>query len=146
MICVCNPFTREYIKLPYRIDSSQRGRKVEAVIGFGFSAKTSEYKVVEMIHCSSGVSPWSDVFVYALGDKSWRDIGGVAYAIMRRLGSIAFVNGALHWVCCSSAGLIVSLDIADEVFDVIPQPEFGLLQPDEVFFCFILPNSWLGLP
>uniref|UniRef100_A0A5B7BYK1 F-box domain-containing protein n=1 Tax=Davidia involucrata TaxID=16924 RepID=A0A5B7BYK1_DAVIN len=120
-ICICNPFTRDYIKFPNPISPSQQTR--EMTIGFGYCSKRNEYKIVEIIHSSTLGDLRSEVYVCTVGDGSWRGIGNVPYVMIRwQLASKVFLNGALHWFSELPANLIVSFDIANEVFGVIPGP------------------------
>ncbi|KAA8526571.1 hypothetical protein F0562_008226 [Nyssa sinensis] len=123
-IYIYNPLTRDYLKLPDPISPSQQTR--EMAIGFGFCSKRNEYKVVEIIHSSAISDLRSEVYVYTVGDGSWRGIGNVPYVIRWQWASKVFVNGAFHWCSDLPASHIVSFDIANEVFGVIPGPGIDL--------------------
>ncbi|TMW89694.1 hypothetical protein EJD97_016793 [Solanum chilense] len=71
----------------------------------------------------------SSVCIYTIGDDSWRCMGSSPYPLRDRDLSGACVNGTLHWV---SSGYddpklvdqIVGFDLENEVFGVIPYPDF----------------------
>ncbi|KAK4714006.1 hypothetical protein R3W88_019913 [Solanum pinnatisectum] len=113
------------------------GDPVSVVVGFGFIPKRNVYKVVEIVYCRRAIVGVDDdndlrsgVCVYTIGDDSWRCIGSSPYSLRCRDLSRACVNGALHWV---SSGYgpklvdqIVGFDLENEVFRVIPHPDFDL--------------------
>ncbi|KAL7218826.1 hypothetical protein ACSBR2_011990 [Camellia fascicularis] len=72
---------------------------------------TRLYRLI--VHSSISIRiGFSEVFVFTLGDESWRVIGDVPY-------------GCLHWVGITRAELIALVDVVDQVFRVIPHPECG---------------------
>ncbi|KAI8558166.1 hypothetical protein RHMOL_Rhmol04G0068400 [Rhododendron molle] len=136
LIYVCNPFTRQYVRLPDPLIRPLHHNPHSKVVGFGFCDKTHEYKVVEVAPSKlfTGVqTDRSKVFVFTLGE-CWRDKGDVPCAVETLAGvSNKFVNGALHRVGSSPVNVILSFDVGDEVFRVIPFPDqFGR---DQRGFC-----------
>ncbi|KAA8524799.1 hypothetical protein F0562_011222 [Nyssa sinensis] len=71
------------------------------VVGFGLSSRSNEYKVLGIINYPgpSGIDVVrSEVYVYTLGDESWRLKENTPDLNLGQSASKAFVNGALHWV------------------------------------------------
>ncbi|KAH0655997.1 hypothetical protein KY285_030879 [Solanum tuberosum] len=69
------------------------------------------------------------VCVYTIGDDSWRCNGSSPYSLRGRDLSGECVNEALHWVSSGYDGpklvdQIVGFDLENEVFGVIPHPNF----------------------
>ncbi|KAF7144601.1 hypothetical protein RHSIM_Rhsim04G0044000 [Rhododendron simsii] len=129
---VCNPFTRQYVRLPYPpiSPSLQHHPHSKVIARIWVCDKTHEYKVVEVPHSKllSGAQTddqCSKVLVFTLGDECWRDKGDVPYAVETLAGvSNEFVNGgALHWVGSSPVNVILSFDVGDGVLRVIPFPD-----------------------
>ncbi|KAK3013251.1 hypothetical protein RJ639_009069 [Escallonia herrerae] len=48
-ICVYNPFTEKYRKVPKSMQLAQQ----KMMLGFGFHTRTNEYKVVKMVYCQA---------------------------------------------------------------------------------------------
>lgn len=129
---ILNPCTGEFVFLPKPIRNL--GHPVSVVVGFGFLPKRNVYKVVEIVYYREAIVDDDDglrssVCVYTIGDDSWRFIGSAPYSLHGRYFSEAFVNGALHWVsfCYDGPKLvdqIVAFDLQNEVFRVIPHPDF----------------------
>ncbi|KAE9457951.1 hypothetical protein C3L33_10147, partial [Rhododendron williamsianum] len=97
-------------------------------VGFGVIPMTNKYKVLAIIDFrepSNFVLLRQKVFVYTLGDTTWRFKDSTSSVL--RLGQSAckaFVNGALHWVSYSRQ--IVSFDMDTEELDIIPRPQLEL--------------------
>lgn len=128
---ILNPCTGEFGFLPNPIRNL--GDRVSVVVGFGFLPKRNVYKVVEIVYYRRAIvdddndGVRSSVYVYTFGDDSWRFIGSAPFR--GRYFSEACVNGALHWVSSCYDGLklvdqIVAFDLQNEVFRVIPHPDF----------------------
>ncbi|KAH7859867.1 hypothetical protein Vadar_006448 [Vaccinium darrowii] len=123
-ICICNPCTGKHIKIPPLI--GRRDIPGNIVIGFGVVPMTDKYKVLVIIDFrdSNFVLLRQEVFVYTLGDTTWRLKGNNSVLRLGQSACKAFVNGALHWV--DNANHIVSFNMDTEEFDVIPRPELEL--------------------
>ncbi|KAG5545743.1 hypothetical protein RHGRI_018033 [Rhododendron griersonianum] len=120
---VINPCTRKRIEIPEMIDWPFG---VHMVIGFGFSPKRNEYKVVKVIGASGP-------YVFNLSEGVWREVvGAPSFKIVPYSESYVCVNGVIHWTSVYGSNSILCFDVADEVFDVIPCPASGL-QCGQVF-------------
>ncbi|XP_075076864.1 F-box protein At3g07870-like [Nicotiana tabacum] len=106
------------------------------IFGFGFHPITKEYKVMKIIYYvnlfrDDGRSfNVSKVEVCTLGGYSWRRIEKVDYLIHSNYQGI-FLNGKMHWFTRFGKyngrldRLIVSFDLADEVFAEVPKVDFN---------------------
>ncbi|XP_050283006.1 F-box/kelch-repeat protein At3g23880-like isoform X2 [Quercus robur] len=130
LFCLCeeeqiilwNPCIRKFITLP-KTNS-------EVINGFGFDARTNDYKVV-----SIAPKPRPLVEVYSLKDSAWRKTSAgdsLSPGIMFQCcNGAAFINGAVHFQVTdriNTRGLevcpfILSFDFGDEVFRMISLPE-----------------------
>ncbi|XP_055823479.1 F-box protein At3g07870-like [Solanum dulcamara] len=128
-----NPCTGEFVFLPNPIRDLED--PVSVVVGFGFLPKRNVYKVVEIVYYKRAIVDddndglRSNVYVYTIGDDSWRCIGSAPYSLRDKYFSGACVNGSLHWVSSGYDGpklvdQIVGFDLENEVFRVIPHPDF----------------------
>ncbi|VFQ87249.1 unnamed protein product [Cuscuta campestris] len=126
---LCNPVTREYVKLDSPChDYSFYDYDPCVVFGFGAS-KIGEHKVVRITHDRS-YEPLPAVGkcecqVYTLGTGSWRSIeaeGAQLYFNDRIPG--VFVNGNLHWFAWNSLGspLVSCFDLETETFSPFSLP------------------------
>ncbi|XP_057784857.1 F-box/kelch-repeat protein At3g23880-like [Salvia miltiorrhiza] len=119
MLCVCNPITREVIKLDLPSDPQNSFSDVSG-FGFGTSKITGQYKVV-CIH-SKPYDDKLDCHVYTLGTGSWRRLVNVN-PYMYHSGSGAFVNGNLHWIATiGEASWISCFDVETECFSFFKAP------------------------
>ncbi|XP_057784911.1 F-box protein CPR1-like isoform X2 [Salvia miltiorrhiza] len=121
MLYVCNPITREVIKLNVPSDSQLSTSKVSA-FGFGASRITGRYKMV----CVK-LKPYDDKLdchVYTLGTGSWRRLEGNPYNYHRGPG--AFVNGNLHWIATigEDSSWISYFDLETECFSFFKAPPY----------------------
>ncbi|KAK4490083.1 hypothetical protein RD792_000738 [Penstemon davidsonii] len=136
LLYICNPITREYIKLPN--PDSYRYPSV-VTYGFGVSKTSNKYKVVRIFHeCvrdpTSGSLlsiPKSECKVYTLGTGSWRSIPpgpGVSYEYNCRSTGTLF-NGNLLWLVVDlKASIMISyFDLETELFNTFlpPPPLLG---------------------
>ncbi|XP_060190420.1 F-box protein At3g07870-like [Lycium barbarum] len=131
---ILNPCTGEFVFLPDPIRDLED--PVSVVVGFGFLPKMNVYKVVEIVYYKREIVDddnddlRSNVYVYTMGDdNSWRHIGSSPYSLRGRYFSEGFVDGAVHWVSSGYDGpklvdRIVAFDLENEVFRVIPHPDF----------------------
>ncbi|OVA01216.1 F-box domain [Macleaya cordata] len=119
--------TKEYKKIPKTPIEHPMGYGIIRAIkyGFGYDCNIEDYKLVRIVDFYGYDS---EVKVYTLGSNSWRRIQYIPYNFS--VGSIfgVLVNGALHWIAkhyirSEASRLILSLDIRDETFQEVPQPE-----------------------
>ncbi|XP_031098924.1 F-box protein At3g07870-like [Ipomoea triloba] len=124
-VYICNPTTREYVKLP----KAHGDRVYPNLVGYGFGATplTNTFKVVriyqEKILVQSGSDYYkSDLQVYTLGGAgSWRSAGGINCCFgCREFGQS--LDGKLHWLVTDVNGdeLICSFDLESETIQTIP--------------------------
>nr|XP_009626277.1 F-box protein At3g07870-like [Nicotiana tomentosiformis] len=108
---VYNPFIGDYKQLPCHISLFE---KKESVLGFGFHPITKEYQEVE---------------VFTLGGNGWRIIEKVDYLIDSNYQG-TMLKGKMHLLTRFRKyngrrdRLIVSFDLADEVFAEVPKVDF----------------------
>ncbi|KAM7466098.1 hypothetical protein LguiB_013660 [Lonicera macranthoides] len=118
-----NPSTRESRKLP---NPGVMRYVLHLMYGFGYDESTDDHIVVG-IFCA-------EVKVYRSRRDSWRRIQDFPYGIPLD-DSGKFANGALHWVVSSDyssefwyswySGTIVALDLANETYKEVLQPNYG---------------------
>lgn len=118
-----NPTFRDFIYLPRSLSKFSR-----YLIGFGFSTIVNDYKIVILSY--AGRCVFKLVEVYSLVAGSWKNIefGKLEGLIFYRSASCS-MKGAIFWVAYREDFLlkvreyvVVSFDIATEVFDLIPAP------------------------
>ncbi|KAI9075531.1 hypothetical protein K1719_042509 [Acacia pycnantha] len=101
----------------------------DCVTGFGFSPIVNDYKIVRTyagIHIV-GIHIVGRVYVFSLSRGSWKaiDVGNLKGV---KLDFESVANGAIFWYGVKSCKgeddvkMIVSIDIAKEVFTLIPRP------------------------
>ncbi|XP_057784851.1 F-box protein CPR1-like isoform X1 [Salvia miltiorrhiza] len=119
MLCVCNPITREVIKLDLRDLSSEE----VSAYGFGTSKISGRYKAVS-IRSKPYDDDKLDCHVYTLGTGSWRRLEGIPYVHL--YGEGAFVNGNLHWTTTigGEASWISCFDVETECFSFFKAPPY----------------------
>ncbi|XP_054779366.1 F-box/kelch-repeat protein At3g23880-like [Prosopis cineraria] len=121
-----NPAIREVRQLPST--KTTITVKDSITVGFGFSPILNDYKIVRT-YAESGYAI-SGVEVYSLSTNSWRKIEFGNLEAVRLLPYVVSVNGSIFWhaldlkkeVGEDSFEIIVSFDIAREVFKLIPWP------------------------
>jgi len=98
------------------------------LLGFGFDAKTNDYKVVRIVRLLDldleECPP--EIDVYSLSTGAWRNIShlGLPYVIMGR-ATQAYLNGAAHWIGADMEKrcmMLVSFHIGDELFHSMSLP------------------------
>ncbi|XP_028755836.1 F-box/kelch-repeat protein At3g23880-like [Neltuma alba] len=115
-----NPATRKVRQVP--IMTLDDFSDLDWFLGFGFSPIINDYKIVRLTQ----VDAVCGVEAYSLGIGSWRNIqfDNIKDVYIERSGVTA--NGVMFWYG-SKADLgyvIVSFDLATEVFTVMPWPAF----------------------
>ncbi|XP_057784847.1 F-box/kelch-repeat protein At3g23880-like isoform X3 [Salvia miltiorrhiza] len=111
---VCNPITREVIKLDLPADPQQSTLEVSA-LGFG----ASEVVCIKRRSYDDKL----DCHVYTLGTGSWRRLEGIPYNYHN--GEGAFVNGNLHWIATiGEESWISCFDVETECFSFFKAPPY----------------------
>lgn len=126
-IYVYNPFTMDVAELP----ESMRHINQQVVVGFGFSSRDGDYKVVRIVGSYGPIARSSSVDILSLSNLTWKSLGETPCQIFDRPAQ-ALVNERLHWPTWpinrnSSARLLLSFDLSDEQFREVPKPECGSL-------------------
>lgn len=127
-----NPSIRKSKELPSLENQRQKGSYT--IYGFGYDHFSDNYKVVAVFCYEFGstggtTSYKTEVKVHTLGTDCWRRIqefpSGVPFD-----DSGKFVSGTLNWLASGSASLtsswiIVSLDLGNESYQELLQPDYG---------------------
>ncbi|XP_028790613.1 F-box/kelch-repeat protein At3g06240-like [Neltuma alba] len=113
-----NPAIREVQQVPQSLDKY----KIDTIsVGFGFSPIVNDYKIVKLFLLGALVA---EVEVYALRRGCWRKVKFGNLEGIRLVSESGFAwNGSIFWIGLekeSHLGLIVSFDIALEVFTLLP--------------------------
>ncbi|KAF5728002.1 hypothetical protein HS088_TW21G00144 [Tripterygium wilfordii] len=124
-INVCNPITKNLIKLP----SSDSMLECLLSCGFGFSEVNHEFKVIKMSRRKQTVIGNDDDLkfeIHTLGSQSWRNVQSKPSATLQNRKPPVFANGFFYWLTANSSVpgcfSIVSFDIDKEVFGVVDPP------------------------
>ena len=133
-----NPCVRRFVILPSpNVTLRTHGELVRFIgFGFGFDAKTKDYKVVRLVtHWDNPKFPKDRpvVEVYSLATGEWRLVSALPPLCTLIDGfehtsfyfePQRFVNGALHWLAYHYTDcFILAFDLGDEVFRKILLPE-----------------------
>ncbi|XP_073131532.1 F-box/kelch-repeat protein At3g23880-like [Henckelia pumila] len=123
-----NPSTRKSKKLPPVNVNIKRG--FYNIYGFGYNECDDDYKVVGIFCVFGNAGAYeSMVKIYSSKTNSWKRMedfkGGVPLD-----DSGKFASGKLHWSASSKLGLdfrwdIVSLDMKNEEYGIVEQPNYG---------------------
>ncbi|XP_026382861.1 F-box/kelch-repeat protein At3g06240-like [Papaver somniferum] len=111
-LCIWNPATREYKRVPDSGDSESDSH------GFGFDCKNDDYKVIK-IASSDPNEEVSEASVYSLASNSWKELGSTSYYFPLGTNKGLLLNGVLHWIVSS---VLVCFDISDEMFRDVRLP------------------------
>ncbi|XP_026388412.1 F-box/kelch-repeat protein At3g06240-like [Papaver somniferum] len=132
LLCIWNPITDEYKKLPETPEEEGPRGLVGFVsvpkYGFGYDCKTGDYKVVKIL--TPGGGKCSKVWIYTLGMDSWRVLEDIPYLFYLGggIGSGVFLNGVLHWLAYPQdrvnkpIRVILSFDVGEEKFREMQLP------------------------
>uniref|UniRef100_A0A5B6YYN3 F-box domain-containing protein n=1 Tax=Davidia involucrata TaxID=16924 RepID=A0A5B6YYN3_DAVIN len=101
-----------------------------SVFGFGFHKCANDYRVVRIIYFGDDANNFfgkvpPEVEVYSLSTDSWKRVGAAVPCEVHSFSdSLAFVDGAVHWLAYSSAeDVVMSFDLNDEVFREVMLPD-----------------------
>ncbi|KAL8107601.1 F-box protein At3g07870-like isoform X2 [Apium graveolens] len=119
---ICNPITREYIKLP---DHKYIKKSYFIVTyGFGFVEASNQYKVIcfaEGNFSSAKGSYKSRCGIYTLGTNKWRSLTHVPFLLCFPQNGI-LVSGNLHWLAYdekdSTNDLVCTFDLEKELLQL----------------------------
>ncbi|XP_057955425.1 F-box/kelch-repeat protein At3g06240-like [Malania oleifera] len=135
-VVLWNPSTEECLELPPSPVPRYPYSGFADAYGFGFDPKTGDYKIVRFLNCSSD-DPLTSCFqqvveLYTRSSGSWREIrqeeieGFNLLEIDVDPSTVgAYKNAALHWLVsfgCGGRTMILSFEVSDEVFDLMPLP------------------------
>ncbi|KAM3234172.1 hypothetical protein P3L10_019531 [Capsicum annuum] len=116
ILLLWNPSTRESIVLPRTEFSLTK----DYSCGLGYDSTSDDYKILKIddaAHCE----------ILALKSGSWRKIdkrpSGVFSVLSDTEDSLAFVQGAFHWLDALLENPLISFSISNEVYGEIPLPE-----------------------
>ncbi|BFG22411.1 hypothetical protein CerSpe_086850 [Prunus speciosa] len=136
---IWNPAIRKLVTLPKPSVRLKTHREYDASIGFGFDARTNDYKVVRVVSLLEQPGTPTLAEVYSLATGTWSSLGRVSPTclVTARATSNVFLNGVLHWPvdCRTNSGdlcsFILAFDLGKEVFSKIFMPKviqrnFGL--------------------
>ncbi|XP_031262175.1 F-box protein At3g07870-like [Pistacia vera] len=147
LLCLCDSLTKTqfYIYNPFTRDHKQLLKSIEFPIrevafrfGFGSHPITKEYKVLKIVYHRTKprtvrnpvqiYRPESQVQIFTLGSPAWRSLGKIPY-VLREISSQVLVSGRLHWQTWPQRygpdRSLISFDLADEQFRVVPKPTCG---------------------
>ncbi|KAJ0052555.1 hypothetical protein Pint_01899 [Pistacia integerrima] len=101
-LCIYNPFTGDYLKLPEPTKVSHK--EMVNVFGFGFHPTTKEYKVIAICFESENSLLYRDLYtdkeleaqVLTPGSSAWRRVGKLPYNFLGLWSSPILLNGRLH--------------------------------------------------
>ncbi|XP_038725472.1 F-box/kelch-repeat protein At3g06240-like [Tripterygium wilfordii] len=126
-----NPAIREFKPLPLSPIERPSGTELTSFgnLGFGFDRKANDYKILRFVtnYFDEGMSSVDQVEIYSLKTDSWREISSVDVIPGGIPWFNQYNNGVYYWWADGDdGGLILSFDFADEVFDKVPLPDFGV--------------------
>uniref|UniRef100_A0A2N9HG47 F-box domain-containing protein n=1 Tax=Fagus sylvatica TaxID=28930 RepID=A0A2N9HG47_FAGSY len=130
-----NPCVRKFVKLPPPTACTNTHGLCHESTGFGFDAKTNDYKVVRVVTLENagriGESP-PEVEVYSLAIGEWRMVTALApIGDVRARVRQAFINGALHWIASKKVtnnkfiNFVMVFHLGDEVFREMELPKLS---------------------
>ncbi|CAK9149291.1 unnamed protein product [Ilex paraguariensis] len=132
---ICNPSTRELVKLPI---IPQTTRRIDSY-NFGFDPSSKEFKVLNFRISWTGNGATCESFhIFTLGSDSWRRIhpalpfvfsDNLPWGLFSLINAVC-LNGALHWIHEDMATILV-FDLKDEKFRVIPLSSDVLLHASQ---------------
>ncbi|XP_028755900.1 F-box protein At3g07870-like [Neltuma alba] len=133
-LLLCNPTIREVRQLPRATDAFPHQN---LHVGFGFSPIVNDYKIVRIYVDIPFDDMIDKVLVYSLRTESWKEIElGILVGVS--LSSHGFTaNGSIFWFGSKlkqedengnlvGGNVIISFDIATEVFTLMPRPALTL--------------------
>ncbi|XP_028757948.1 F-box protein CPR1-like [Neltuma alba] len=123
VLLLLNPATREVRQVPRSTNDDEH--RLYFGQGFGFSPVVRDYKIVTMYCHSDKIFHVDGAEVYSLRTGSWKEVEfGVIRSVELKSEPVT-VNGAIFWLGLETEDhrhMIVSFDLATEVFTLIPTP------------------------
>ncbi|XP_047943175.1 F-box/kelch-repeat protein At3g06240-like [Salvia hispanica] len=126
-LILCNPITRDYIKLPFPPQTTSAEELEMDTFGFGVSRTTGQYKAVRVFEQDR--LPF-ECQVYTVGTGLWRKVPSDSLLSFFYHHKMVLLNGNLHLMALEMTidGMvehISCLDLETEVFSTfsIPDPE-----------------------
>ncbi|XP_054776892.1 F-box protein CPR1-like isoform X2 [Prosopis cineraria] len=121
LLLLWNPAIREIRQVP----SDVYDFKGNIRIGFGYSPIVSDYKILTAY--APHLRDINRVDVYSLSSGQWREVESGNLEGINLYSETVTANGAMFWIASQRGAeddieLIVSFDIAMEVFTLIPMP------------------------
>lgn len=129
-----NPVIMRKLTLPAPQSSFENLGTCTVVLGFGFDARSHDYKVVRIAYvrgdCEYLLPP--RVEVYSLNRGGWHTVEGEIpnYCVPEHFWSQVFIDGRAHWVAYKVMGknsklenAVMAFDVALEAFEEMPLPE-----------------------
>ncbi|KAI3896557.1 hypothetical protein MKW92_043226 [Papaver armeniacum] len=128
-ICIWNPATREYKKVPKPI------ARFPVAHGFGFDCKNDDYKVLRIGSAEDSAETVEGVelfeaSVYSLASNSWKNLGIIPYDFNEGSNKGFHLNGVYHLIAATTeertgiiSAVVVCFDFSDETFHHVPLPK-----------------------
>ncbi|XP_026399865.1 F-box/kelch-repeat protein At3g23880-like [Papaver somniferum] len=123
IICFWNPAMNEYKTIPMPENESPTHLDSWLRYGFGYDLKRNDYKLVRVQSYGNTVNV--SVKVYSLILNAWKSISAsdnMPYRLSAAGPATSYLNGAVHWLTLDLQ-VIVSFDLAEEIFHEIPGPQ-----------------------
>ncbi|XP_057786311.1 F-box/kelch-repeat protein At3g06240-like [Salvia miltiorrhiza] len=123
-IFVCNPITREYIRLPSPLPRPySKPRLQRHTYGFGVSRSSGKFKVVRILSATPERPDRCDCQVYTVGTVRWRRIVCGSMLEYEERSKGALLNGKLHFLASERFSYGVScIDLETELFSTFSPP------------------------
>ncbi|XP_055836299.1 F-box protein CPR1-like [Solanum dulcamara] len=138
-VVLWNPSINRCLTLPMTPLCCDNSRTYVFVFGFGFAAKTRDYKVVRMAYARGDgqylLPP--RVEIYALSSGIWKDFDGFIpdIGVVEYFWTQVVVCGKVHWTAYKRNGerrvenLIMAFNLNEEIFQELSLPEILVNEP-----------------
>lgn len=133
VICILNPMTNEYIKLPFLPKTNKAYS-----YAFGFVPQTKQYKILRCLQHKH--TTLVEIFAFGTSNPQWTHVGAMPFHL--RSSHSTYFNGALYWVGVHLqqpyTNVVYRFDVKDEVFKQISFPLLGggLLETPTFYYFF----------
>jgi len=140
-VILWNPSIRKFKELPpHPFKKTRWFSRIKTIYGFGYDSCTDYYKVIvvshyEMRNDSGKCVDKIEVMIHTLGTDFWRSIQDFPFGGVPVEQSGHFVSGKINWLASKhwlreSSCFIVSLDLGNESYREILQPDYGEVGED----------------